>query len=93
MRQMQTYRAPTADDEWATPKPYSVVLGPCPGCDSWQLDYTDDMAQEFAQLVPAPDEPFGMRIDTKPFHDVIEDALREHMAECPHLRDLVEAYD
>lgn len=92
VRQMQTYRAPTNGEDALTTRPYSVVLGPCPGCDEWQLDYTDDVAQEFVQMVPAPGEPFGLRIDMQPWHDVIEDALREHMAECPHLRDLVEAY-
>lgn len=86
MRQMQGLRAPVTS-------PASVVLGPCPGCDSWQLDYTDEVAQQFVRLVEAPGEPLGMRIDIQPWHDVIEDALREHMTECPHLRDLVEAYD
>ena len=86
MRQMQALRAPTT-------KPADGVLGPCPGCDAWQLDYTDEVAQRFVRLVPDESQPFGHRIDTKPFYDVIEDALREHMAECPHLRDLVEAYD
>lgn len=83
MREMQARR---------TNNGTSVVLGPCPGCDDWQLDYNDDVAEQFVRLLHDPDEPLGVRIDMAPWYDVIEDALREHMAECPHLRDLVEAY-
>ena len=85
MREMQALRAPAT-------KPADVVLGPCPGCDSWQVDYTDEVAQTYVQVVYDPDEPLGRRIDVQPFYDVIEDALREHAEECPHLRDLIEAY-
>lgn len=86
MREMQALRAPVT-------KPADVVLGPCPGCDSWQVDYTDAAVEQFIQLVFDPDEPLQMRVDMQPWHDVIEDVLFEHMTECPHLRDLVVAYD
>ena len=91
---MQTYRAPAGIEEMAATRQYSVVLGPCPGCDSWQLDYTDEVAQQYARLLPGEDGSLaGIRVDTRPFHDLIETILQEHAAECPHLRDLVEAYD
>lgn len=94
VRQMQTYRAPAPTEEDEGPCPYSVVLGPCPGCDSWQLDYHDEVAQQFVRLLPGEDGSLAsIQIDTSPFHEVIEDALREHLTQCPHLRDLVEAYD
>lgn len=69
-----------------------VVFGPCPGCDSWQLDYTYDVAQEFIALRPVPreselEQPY--EVDLQPFHDAVEEILQEHYDECPHLRDLV----
>jgi len=51
-----------------------VVLGPCPGCESWQLDYSSDVA-----------EALGV-VD---LHDVVEHALQEHLAECVHLQLLL----
>ena len=86
MREMQALRAPVT-------KPADVVLGPCPGCDNWQLDYTDEVAQQFVRLIPAEQEPFGVQVDVKPFYAAVEQILVEHYFECPHLRDLVEAYD
>lgn len=56
---------------------YDVLIGPCPGCQSWQLDYTDDVLADYAEywlVTPA---------------ELLEDLLREHAAECPHLRELL----
>lgn len=56
-------------------KQYDVVLGPCPGCESWQLDYTDAAAGTFHT--------------GEAFYAVIEDLLGDHLEECPHLRQLL----
>lgn len=66
-----------------------VVLGPCPGCDSWQVDYTDEVAREFAKLQPGPD--LGLEVDMAEWYLAIEGVLEEHAAECPHLQDLINA--
>jgi hypothetical protein len=55
------------------------ILGPCPGCGSWQLDYTDAVAIEFF------DCPGG-------FHAVVEDALQEHFDACPQLREYLDGF-
>ena len=59
-----------------------VVLGPCPGCWNWQLDYTYEAAGTY----------FGDKraVDTSGFHLVVEGVLAEHLDECPELRDLIE---
>lgn len=64
---------------------YTVVLGPCPGCDDWQLDYTDEVAEEYQR--PSWEDPNTFTI--RDFRAVIEEVLAEHLAECPHLRDLI----
>ena len=63
-----------------------VVLGPCPGCDEWQLDYTDEVARQFVILRPSASG--GVEADTTEWHAAVEHILQEHMLECPHLRDL-----
>jgi hypothetical protein len=67
---------------------YSVVLGPCPGCDDWQLDYTNEVMDSYSRPVVGEDGTFTVA----DFRQVIEDILQEHMRECPHLRDLVQHY-
>lgn len=77
---------------------YTVVLGPCPGCESWQLDYTYEAAAEFAVPVFEDLHEFGSAEpvgsvaswDSRAFHEVVEDLLQEHLAECPHLQLLLE---
>lgn len=76
---------------------YEVVLGPCPGCQSWQIDYTSEAASSYAGWEMPEVHEFGREeailldpvVDMRPFHEVIEDALREHLEECPHLQQLV----
>lgn len=53
---------------------YDVVLGPCPGCLNWQLDYTNAVAG-------------ALGLDR--FHEAVEQILQDHLAECPHLRLLL----
>lgn len=65
---------------------YTVVLGPCPGCDDWQVDYTDEVRDSYSR--PTIENPTTFTVGD--FHQVIEDVLQEHLNECPHLRDLVE---
>jgi hypothetical protein len=60
---------------------YEVVIGPCPGCQSWQVDYTHEVAAQFGE--PSVES-------TQPFADVVEDILAEHLAECPHLQLLLQ---
>ena len=67
-------------------RPYDVVLGPCPGCDSWQLDYTYEAMDEF--LTPIPDLATNS-YTLRPFRAALEEILAEHLAECPHLKDLL----
>lgn len=80
-----------------------VTIGPCPGCELWQLEYTQKVASEFIRLVVREEaiqefwreEPVALatniETDASEWHAVIEDALREHLDECPHLRRLIEA--
>lgn len=63
-----------------------TVLGPCPGCDDWQLDYADTVVDQYAKVTMTGS-------DLSEFFALIEAILQEHLAECPHLRDLVEFYD
>jgi hypothetical protein len=77
---------------------YNVVLGPCPGCEAWQLDYTDAVAREFVELrfehqyeLGAEEPAFSTPVvDFSSFHAVVEDLLQEHLAQCPHLQVIVE---
>lgn len=77
-----------------------VTIGPCPGCDNWQLDYTYEAAQTYVEwrrdsmYELGSEEPVAEHTypDLQPFHDVVEEILQEHYDECPHLRDLVEPH-
>lgn len=69
----------------------------CPGCESWQLDYsTEVMAQWAAVTMPSGKHPLdkllGMpTVSLKAFDEVIEAILREHVGhECPHPRLILE---
>lgn len=66
-----------------------VVLGPCPGCDAWQLDYTDAVAHEYMRLFTPPRPELGIQVDPTEWHELLESILAEHAAECPHLQDLL----
>lgn len=50
-----------------------IVLGPCPGCYLWTLEY-----QRF--LLP-PEELI----------EIVEDALQDHLEECPGLQEIVDS--
>jgi hypothetical protein len=52
-----------------------VILGPCPGCLLWQLDYTFAVASEWTRAI---------------WHLVVERALEEHFADCAPLRELMD---
>jgi hypothetical protein len=71
-----------------------VILGPCPGCDAWQLDYSYSAAQTYCVLRRDEPDEFSwsshLRVDSAPFYAVVEEILQEHLAECPHLQDLLE---
>lgn len=51
-----------------------VTIGPCPGCESWQVDYDIDHLLDTLTL--------------NEFYEMLEGALREHYDECAHLRKL-----
>lgn len=51
-----------------------VVLGPCPGCQSWQLDYDQILV-------------IGTWLgDHEAFTQAIETILVDHLVECVHLQ-------
>ena len=64
---------------------YDVVLGPCPGCDNWQLDYTYEVMDEFLE----PTNHQSNSLTLRSFRAALEGILEEHLAECPHLKDLL----
>lgn len=67
-------------DEWTG---NLVALGPCPGCQLWQLEYTDAVAGQYAMLTPTG-------LDLSAWYQVIEEALAEHLNECPHLQAIID---
>ena len=54
-----------------------VTLGPCPGCELWQLDYTYEVAAQWQ--TPSL------------WHEAVEQILAEHLQECPHLQAIIDA--
>lgn len=52
-----------------------TVLGPCPGCESWTLEYPRDVMMEW----PTYDA----------WVDAVEGILQEHMTECSGLREIM----
>lgn len=69
-----------------------VVLGLCPGCELWQVDYTNAVRDSYVwwqhqrnfktgevRSVPIFDE----------WHELIEDLMAEHVLECVHLQRLL----
>ena len=55
---------------------HRVVLGLCPGCQNWQVDYQ-------------PRSPDLELLSMEELYAVVEGVLAEHLAECPHLRQLI----
>lgn len=53
-----------------------VVLGPCPGCWLWTVEYPREVATQYL-----PQE----------WNDEVERLLQEHLAECAGLREIVES--
>lgn len=53
----------------------TVVLGPCPGCQAWQVDYnlTDEMMAEYA-------------FSAADFNQAVETILVDHLVQCEHLQ-------
>lgn len=64
-----------------------VTLGPCPGCENWQLDYGDHAASQY--FVTTVDEDGTETVDTQPWHDAVEFVLHGHLQECPELQQLL----
>lgn len=64
---MQVTEIELGDDEL-------VILGPCPGCDNWQIQYTWNVCFDFER----PD-----------FERMVEACLQDHYHECPPLQALV----
>jgi hypothetical protein len=54
---------------------HTVILGPCPGCYAWTLQY--DMSRILVD---------GIDLVTE-----VEQALQEHLAECAGLQEIVES--
>ena len=59
-----------------------VILGPCPGCQLWQLEYDDQAALSYAMIT-------STGIDLSAWHEAVESALQEHLDECLHLQRLL----
>jgi hypothetical protein len=57
-----------------------VILGPCPGCFAWTLQYDKFQILEVFDSV-------------QDFHDYVEDLLQKHLAECSGLREIVAELD
>lgn len=59
----------------------------CPGCDHWQLDYTNAVAMQWYRQ-GWRETPEGLKepyVDTRDWDDFLEFLLREHVGfECPH---------
>lgn len=77
-----------------------VVLGPCPGCQLWQLDYTYEAAGSFLKLNER--ERLALRqgqhlsdliVDASAFYDAVEEILSQHLQECPHLQRALFEFD
>lgn len=75
---------------------FNVVMQ-CPGCELWQLDYTDAVAATYAEIRLERIEEFGGEVvettpfvDPSPWYALVEDILQEHYDECVHLRLLVD---
>lgn len=54
-----------------------IVLGPCPGCDLWTIEY------RMGQIGPEGLTP-------EELNDVIEGALREHLETCLGLQEVLD---
>lgn len=54
-----------------------IVLGPCPGCDLWTVEY--DIGEVFAAWEP---HEFSM---------VVEQILRDHAGDCSGLQEIIKA--
>lgn len=84
---MQTFRPP-----WDA----ETVILECPGCLSWQVDYTTRVAGSYAQVEVMGTMSFAgdhdeayTRFDMSPFYEAVEAILEEHLVECVHLRKLL----
>lgn len=80
-------------DPFAIPATGKILV--CPGCERWQLDYTFEVAIQWAKV--SVRTPASMReglisnVDLTAFDDMVEAILREHVAqECPHPRLILE---
>lgn len=66
----------------------------CPGCDSWQLHYTNAVSMQWITQKWVLNGRTGMQepvVDTSEWEDLVESILREHVGhECPHPRMILE---
>lgn len=74
-----------------------VVLGLCPGCELWQVDYTHEVQQQYVTLKRVPNgvvssnaaAMFSAEPDLSEWYELIEDVMAEHLMQCPHLQRLL----
>lgn len=71
-----------------------TVLGPCPGCVNWTLEYAEDVEQQWSAVNlwrPGDDPmiPVVALADRSEWHAVVEAILRDHLDECPGLREIM----
>lgn len=82
---MDTFRRiPLEDTDTA-----DVVIGLCPGCELWQVDYTNAVQQQYMKMRTLRSIPPSVQVDPTEWHDLIEDILAEHLMECRHLQRLL----
>lgn len=62
------------EDDVATPAVAFRIVGPCPGCQSWQLEFADGPGVPLEEITPPP---------------VAEAILREHAMECLPLYEMI----
>lgn len=59
----------------------------CPGCDNWQLEIRREVLNELIVIVP-DGATGGFSMDFTAVHEAIDEALEDHMADCPPLAEL-----
>ena len=52
-----------------------VILGPCPGCEMWTVQYDRDVEMSFGSAAA--------------FAEVIEEILADHLDECRGLQEII----
>lgn len=63
-----------------------VVIGLCPGCELWQVDYTTEVRESYIWWKHDRSWPPFKTPILDEWHEVIETVLAEHVMECVHLQ-------